>query len=84
MKFLKFKSDCAAFGGNHSAGEMLCMDTMPTDRKTAFGIATLTGSGMAEIVERYPVPEKQAQIPEVEQRIETGLKTRTKRGTKSK
>lgn len=82
MKFLKFKTDCAAFGGNHAAGEMLCLDTMPTDRKTAFGIATLTGSGMAEIVERYPVPEPQA--PKVKTRIKTGLKTRSKRGTKAK
>lgn len=82
MKFLKFKSDCAAFGGNHFAGEILCLDTIPTDRKTALGIATLTGSGMAEIIERYPVPEPQA--PKVETRVETDLKTRTKRGTKAK
>ena len=57
-KFLQIVSGCIAFGRNCNAGTLIDLDDL-SDRDKA-GAFILIGSGLARIIERYPVKAEPA------------------------
>ena len=52
-RFLQIMSGCVAFGRNYPAGSLIDLEQL-SDREKA-GAFILIGSGLARIIERYPV-----------------------------